>query len=340
MNRKHRIYPALTLTLIAALLGLLIWGIVLVFGEDIDACRIRAEQRDAVEAFRENMDIVTPAPEELTEPEEPSEPEELTAPEELTELWRAMRSYNDRIYADGQSRLVEDPFSETVQVFDLEDFGLEDAVFGVLSIPKMDVELPIRLGSSLGNMSHSAAQLTETSVPIGGLNTNAVFAIHREYVMDIECLEAGDLIYIQNPWETLTYKVTSLRLIEPSDREAVKIEDGKDQITLMTCHPWGSGGRYRYLVFAERAEATEADIAANHPESLMDRVKRQWNNKGAEDLQVAEGAEYIPSQREVLLKALLPQLCATVIALLVLVIAVWGIAEIRRKKRRRNASKS
>ena len=71
-------------------------------------------------------------------------------------------------------------------------------------------------------------------------------------ILDIELLEAGDLVYITNLWGTLTYRVTEIQIINPNEIDAILIRPGKDMITLLTCHPYGSGGLYRYLVFCER----------------------------------------------------------------------------------------
>ena len=102
-----------------------------------------------------------------------------------------------------------------------------------------------------------ASSGTQTSIPIGGENTNAVIAGHRgwngyKYFQDIEQLQAGDLVYIRNIWEELTYRVTEIRIISPDDVAAILIQPGKDMVTLMTCHPPNTGGRYRYLVYCER----------------------------------------------------------------------------------------
>ena len=55
-----------------------------------------------------------------------------------------------------------------------------------------------------------------------------------------------------NLWETLTYHVENVEVIEPDDSEKVKIQEGKDMITLITCHPYRSGGKYRYVVYCVR----------------------------------------------------------------------------------------
>ena len=41
-------------------------------------------------------------------------------------------------------------------------------------------------------------------------------------------------------------------IINPNEIDAILIQPGKDMITLLTCHPYGSGGLYRYLVYCER----------------------------------------------------------------------------------------
>lgn len=102
-----------------------------------------------------------------------------------------------------------------------------------------------------------AAHLTQTSYPIGGENTNCVLAAHRGYykapmLREVERLQIGDTVYLQNFRETLTYTVSELRIIDPSDVDALLIQPGRDLLTLVTCHPLGSN-RQRYVVYCERA---------------------------------------------------------------------------------------
>ena len=172
------------------------------------------------------------------------------------ELLEAMEAYNESIFADKQDGLC-DPWSYQAPVFDLAEYGIEDGIVGILSIPKMDLELPIYLGATAEHLAGGAAQLSQTSMPIGGNNTNCVLAGHRGwygalFFRHIELLEIGVEIMITNLWETLTYTVSEIRVIEPSDIASVLIQPGRDLMTLLTCHPYGSGGRYRYLVFCER----------------------------------------------------------------------------------------
>ena len=50
----------------------------------------------------------------------------------------------------------------------------------------------------------------------------------------------------------MIYTVSEIKVIEPSDINQILIQDGRDMLTLLTCHPYASGGRYRYVVYCDR----------------------------------------------------------------------------------------
>ena len=110
--------------------------------------------------------------------------------------------------------------------------------------------MPVYLGALDDHLAAGAAVLGNTSAPIGGDNTNCVIAGHRgwrgaDYFRYIDRLQAGDTVQVTNLWETLTYTVADIR---------IKIQQGRDLLTLLTCHPYASGGRQRYVVCCERTE--------------------------------------------------------------------------------------
>jgi len=183
---------------------------------------------------------------------------EPTEPRQYGELWKAMGDYNEKIFEEKQSGLA-DSSAYQKSSFRLADYGLEDETFGVISIPKLDLEMPLYLGASKENMADGAAVLSQTSIPIGGENTNAVIAGHRgwggaAYFRYVPDLTVGDQVIIQNLWETLTYEVIGAKIIEPHEFEEILIRPGKDMVTLLTCHPYASGGKQRYLVYCERSD--------------------------------------------------------------------------------------
>jgi len=176
-------------------------------------------------------------------------------------LWEAMQNYNEGLL-NTQSEALRSVDDYIKPSFVLTEYGLDDNIFGVITISKLDVSLPIYLGASEQNMANGAVHLSQTSLPIGGKNTNAVIAAHRgwngaSYFLNIHKLAAGDTVTVTNLWETLTYEVTEIKLIAPNEAKEIYIQEGKELLTLMSCHPIGSGGKQRYLVFCERVEVKE-----------------------------------------------------------------------------------
>jgi sortase A len=172
-------------------------------------------------------------------------------------LWTEMLTYNETIYTEGQSGL-SCAYDYQKPSFTLKDCGLEDEVFGVISIPAMELNMPIFLGATEKHMADGAAHMSQTSLPIGGNNTNCVIAGHRgyggaSYFRYIEKLRVGDSVSITNLWETLEYRVVQIKIIYPYEVEEILIQENRDLLTLLTCHPYASGGKQRYLVICERS---------------------------------------------------------------------------------------
>ena len=172
------------------------------------------------------------------------------------ELWEGMNAYNEAIFAQGQSGL-SCKLDYQQPSFCLSDYGLKEEVFGFLTIPAMDLEMPIYLGATEQHMADGAAHLSQTSLPIGGANTNSVIAGHRgyggaSYFRYIDKLQIGDTVMVTNLWEQLTYRVAEIKIIYPYEVEEILIQPGRELLTLLTCHPYASGGKQRYLVICER----------------------------------------------------------------------------------------
>ena len=182
---------------------------------------------------------------------------ERNEPEKLyLELLADLQAYNQRIYAERQSSLIDLEACEESAI-DLTFYGIDDEIIGVLEIPVMELTMPVYLGASNAHLAAGAAVLGNTSAPIGGDNTNSVIAGHRgwkgaDYFRHIDRLAVGDEVRITNLWEALTYTVADIQIIQPHEVEKIKIQQGRDLLTLLTCHPYASGGKQRYVVYCER----------------------------------------------------------------------------------------
>lgn len=182
---------------------------------------------------------------------ERNEPEQ-----QYPELLAALQEYNRQLYTEKQCNLTDLEACEEPAA-DLTAYGIADEIIGVLEVPAMELTMPVYLGASDAHLAAGAAVLGNTSAPIGGNSTNCVIAGHRgwrgaDYFRHIDKLAVGDTVRLTNLWETLTYTVADIQIIQPHQIERIKIQSNRDLLTLLTCHPYASGGRERYVVYCEK----------------------------------------------------------------------------------------
>lgn len=132
-------------------------------------------------------------------------------------------------------------------------------IMGYITIPGIDVELPIYHGTSDKVLNNAAGHLQGSSLPIGGDSTHAVISAHRglpsaKLFSDLDELEKGDRFTITVLNEVLTYEVDKIQIIEPDELDKLVIVDGEDYVTLITCTPYGIN-THRLLVRGTRVEA-------------------------------------------------------------------------------------
>jgi len=184
-----------------------------------------------------------------------------------------MTDYNCELHETEQSGLISLESTEDVDFSVVENGGFSEEMLGYITIPRMDIVFPIFAGSSHSHMLRGAAHLTQSSLPVGGINTNSVITAHRglsraRMFRNIDELEIGDEIRITNFYEILVYRVVDPTdiiasmeriyrvdmpgvVIYPNDVDSVKIIPDRDIITLMSCEPYRINS-HRILVFAER----------------------------------------------------------------------------------------
>ena len=218
----------------------------------IHGAAVDAALKNTALSFCEQMESIA-----QTTPSVPDESTSSTSALPLAELRIAMEHYNIDIWEKQQAGLSS-PQAYTTPSFVLGEYGLNSEIFGAIIIPRIDVYMPLYLGATREHLAAGAAHLSQTSLPIGGINTNCVISGHRgwkgaSYFKYITNLQVGDKVIIYNPWETLEYTVCEIRIISPGNINSILIQDGRDLLTLLTCHPYASGGKQRYLVYCERS---------------------------------------------------------------------------------------
>lgn len=129
---------------------------------------------------------------------------------------------------------------------------------GYITIPKIDVNLPIYNGTSQDVLSKGVGHMEQSSYPLGGVSTHCVLTGHRGLpsavlFTDLDKLEIGDEFYLHVLDEILAYKVDQIKVVEPNESGNLEIIDGKDYCTLVTCTPYAINS-HRLLVRGERTE--------------------------------------------------------------------------------------
>ena len=147
---------------------------------------------------------------------------------------------------------------ETVAAYNSALNVSDTGVMGYIEIPKIDCSLAIYHGVEEKVLQIAVGHVDWTSLPIGGESTHAVLSGHRglpsaKLFTNLDKLEVGDNFIIRVLDETMTYEVDQILIVLPAETEALRIEEGKDLCTLVTCTPYGIN-THRLLVRGHRVE--------------------------------------------------------------------------------------
>ena len=192
------------------------------------------------------------------------ETHQKTDTEKNEELENA-KEYNKSLAAANVT--VTDPFDpEGLSDFSRREYETllnvnEEGMMGYLEIPVIDVRLGIYHGTGEKVLKNGVGHLKNTSLPIGGEGTHAVLSAHaglqeKKLFTDLELMKEGDVFYIHVFGETLAYETDRITVIEPHNTEALRIQEGKDYVTLVTCTPYGINS-HRLLVRGKRIPFVE-----------------------------------------------------------------------------------
>lgn len=193
------------------------------------------------------------------------EVEEFTD-ERIESLREQAVQYNKKL--KNSSVIMTDPFDEAAVKITSEDYEEtlnvdNTGLMAFLDISEIGVHLPIYHGTGESVLARAVGHLQGTSVPIGGEDTHSVLSAHTglaeaKLFTDLDELIVGDAFRITVLDEVLTYEIYDIEIVEPADISSLKIEDGKDLCTLVTCTPYGVNS-HRLLVHGERIPTPETE---------------------------------------------------------------------------------
>lgn len=182
------------------------------------------------------------------------------------QLLTAALAYNEQL-AERDGPMFDLSEEERVRYNSLLNTGVTD-VMAYISIPKVNVYLPIYHGTSDGVLQNGVGHLEGSSLPVGGRSTHAILTAHTglpsaKLFTSIDQLVEGDTFTVRLLKETLTYQVDQILVVLPYQTDALRIEPGADYCTLLTCTPYGINS-HRLLVRGRRIPTpSEEDISPN-----------------------------------------------------------------------------
>ena len=160
--------------------------------------------------------------------------------EKLDAAKEAARRYNEQLGSALDRDAAGEAEDTGTSYVDLIDVGES---LGYITIPKIDVNLPIYEGTSDDVLLKGVGHLEGSSYPLGGESTHSVLTGHRglaEAVLftDLDKLQEGDKFYLHIMDEVLAYQVDQVKVVLPEETDDLTIVQGQDYCTLVTCTPY------------------------------------------------------------------------------------------------------
>ena len=175
--------------------------------------------------------------------------------EKQEEMWKEAEEYNENLtgspvhdpFVPGSGIVMPDNYYEVLNV---------GGTMAAIEIPKINVNLPIYHGTNEKVLNKAVGHMEGSALPIGGKGLHSVITghtglAHAKIFTDLTELVEGDCFYIKVLGRTLAYEVDQIAIINPAQTEYLKVVEGEDHVTLLTCTPYGINS-HRLLVRGNR----------------------------------------------------------------------------------------
>ena len=190
--------------------------------------------------------------------------------EKLDAAKEAARRYNEQLGSALDRDAAGEAEDTGTSYVDLIDVGES---LGYITIPKIDVNLPIYEGTSDDVLLKGVGHLEGSSYPLGGESTHSVLTGHRglaEAVLftDLDKLQEGDKFYLHIMDEVLAYQVDQVKVVLPEETDDLTIVQGQDYCTLVTCTPYAIN-THRMLVRGIRVPYNGEEETGDTPQVVQ-----------------------------------------------------------------------
>ncbi len=170
--------------------------------------------------------------------------------------------YNARLFSSSD-RFLETEDRKTEYSNLLNPLG--NSIMGYIAIKAIGVKLPIYHGTDDAILQVGVGHVEGSSLPIGGASSHCILSGHSglpstKLFTNLSKLKQGDIFKLSILDQVLIYQVDKITVVEPSDTKDLKIVDGRDYCTLVTCTPYGINS-HRLLVRGVRIESDLSELS-------------------------------------------------------------------------------
>lgn len=173
--------------------------------------------------------------------------------EDYSDILEKAREYNQDLFNNsGETIADENRYYDQLKIPNTD-------IMGYIYIKKLNIDLPIYHSVDEAVLQIGIGHLQTSSLPVGGNSTHSVLMGHRglptaKLFTNLDRLEIGNIFVLKVLREKFYYKVDEVLTVEPDQvQDLIQIEENKDQVTLITCTPYGIN-THRLLIKGTRTE--------------------------------------------------------------------------------------
>lgn len=189
------------------------------------------------------------------------------SPAQQRKMWRDAKQYDEDLGKPTlrdpfQYKEIQEPLGRYSKILNVDGKGM----MGYVEIPKINVSLPIRHGTTDDVLKDGTGHIATTHVPTDNTTIHSVITGHTGEVGHIlfdnlTQLKKGDVFQIRVLKRHMSYKVDQIKVVLPTEVSDLQPIEGSNYVTLLTCTPYGINS-HRLLV---RAKYIGDDVPATKP---------------------------------------------------------------------------
>lgn len=183
-------------------------------------------------------------------------------PDLYKKQWEKAQEYNAELAKNTHCVITSAEYEKDPTYETLLNTG---GMMGYVEIPCIQVKEAVYHYSSDDVLQEGIGHIHGSSLPVGGETSHAVLTGHcglptQKYFTDLDKVKEKEMFYLHVCGKTLAYQVDQIQVVLPEEVDSLQMEQGKDQVTLVTCTPYGVNS-HRLLVTGQRIPYHEKEAA-------------------------------------------------------------------------------